>query len=653
MNRFRAAVSERSGGQGFVFYGFVLLISVLCIFAVCNMEYKGIAICGENGKAEQAIGGIYKDHALEQYITGKDDELAGFQIGFATYGRKNKNQVRVGIHQDNQLIYEWNFCADVLKDNEYTLFLFPEKLKNVKGQKFVIRIETDSDKSEEGNNITIYSSLKKSEITEEKLYSGILKEGTLDIRTVSRYIRGRWLMAGVILIVVLIMAVALFCGFKSNICLEKRYLLFAIVTGMIYLMVLPYGVGPDENKHMMRIFEISEGYMISDKGKDGAGGRLLADNLVPFDNVTSYSDAGTYWNVSLDYDNPKFYTFGNTALYSPVSYLPQAFAVTIARLFTRDVFWIAFFTKLAGFGFCTAAIFFSLKIIPVKRECLLLIALLPMFIQQSVVITADGFLNGVAIVFTAYVLYLAYVSKEKITKRQIAVIYLCMILLGLCKIVFLPLCLLAFVLPSEKFDSVRNYWRILLTGFAAACAANLGWLAVSSGYLYQIRKGVDSGLQVAHVLKDPVNYLNVIYNTVLEKHEIIFWEFFGDGLGALTIYVNRFGYYFCAALLIILAVSRYDMITIKKKDKMIMLFAVISSVLLIFTSEYVQWTKVAADVIEGIQGRYFIPVALIICICLESKNVTLDRKNIDKYIFPFIGYINVFAIISCVKYLAG
>ena len=168
MNRFRAAVSERSGGQGFVFYGFVLLISVLCIFAVCNMEYKGIAICGENGKAEQAIGGIYKDHALEQYITGKDDELAGFQIGFATYGRKNKNQVRVGIHQDNQLIYEWNFCADVLKDNEYTLFLFPEKLKNVKGQKFVIRIETDSDKSEEGNNITIYSSLKKSEITEDR-----------------------------------------------------------------------------------------------------------------------------------------------------------------------------------------------------------------------------------------------------------------------------------------------------------------------------------------------------------------------------------------------------------------------------------------------------------------------------------------------------
>ena len=82
-----------------------------------------------------------------------------------------------------------------------------------------------------------------------------------------------------------------------------------------------------------------------------------------------------------------------------------------------------------------------------------------------------------------------------------------------------------------------------------------------------------------------------------------------------------------------------------------MLVVALGVVALIFTSEYVQWTVVAEDVIDGIQGRYFIPIALMICIMVENKVLKLEKQKLEKYLFPFIGYINVFALISCINFL--
>lgn len=631
---------------------YIVFLVMMCVFCLCNVGYKGVALTGENYKAENPIGGIYNTNVLQQYITCKSDDFFGFEIGFATYGRVNFNLVKVVLCDEKKELYTWEFGANLLEDNEYTIFLLPEKIEKAKGKKYVVRIETNSLKEDEGNNITIYSTLDEEDISEETLYgNGVLPEGTLDIRTITGFIRGRWIVVASILITIMIMGTTTAVGHSKRLSMEKKYLVVGGIIGVLYLLVLPFGVGPDENKHMMRIFEISEGHMVSEKGENGAGGRIMADNIVPFDYIDSYSEVGTYWSVSLNYDKPVSYTFGNTALYSPVSYLPQVFSVMFVKLFTDRTVIIAMFAKLAGLIFSLVVIYFSIKCVPVKKECLLLIATMPMFMQQMVVITADGFLNGIAIGFTTYILYLSYSYNEKVKNKQIAMIYLCMFLLGLCKIVFLPLCLLAFCIPWEKFGTKKKYWVILLVGLGVTCTANLVWLYISSGYLYEVRDGVNSGMQVAHILSNPVNYLNVIYNTVLEKHEIIFWEFFGDGLGALNIHVNRFGYYFFSGLLLILGVSKTDNIIIKVKDKLIMLVVALGVVALIFTSEYVQWTVVAEDVIDGIQGRYFIPIALMICIMVENKVLKLEKQKLEKYLFPFIGYINVFALISCINFL--
>ena len=630
---------------------FCILMSIVCIFIIVNFKEKDLLITAEAFNANETIGGIYEGNVLQQYVSAKANELQGFEIKFGTYGRYNNNLVRVTFNDDEKVIYEWKFGADVVKDSEYTTFIFPEKLKNVKGKKYIVRIETDS-KVTENNNITIYTTLKKNKINDNVLYkNGILEEKILDIKTISGCIQGKWFRVLTICICIVVMLISFYCAFKINIPLYKRYAIFATVVGILYLFILPYGVGPDESKHIMRIFEISEGHMLSDRMENGAGGRTMADNLVPYDTVDSYSDMGSYLNAELDYSNKIDYTFGNTALYSPISYIPQVIMTSITKIFTNRTLVITYACKLAGllFGILMMALVF--KYLPIKKECMLLIATMPMFMQQLVVITADGFINVLAISYITLILYLSYIYKDNIKRYHVVMLFLLLIIICLCKIVYLPLSILIFILPKDKFESNKKYWGMTISLFMVACISNLIWLGISASYLYEVREGVDGHQQVINILSHPFNYLNVIYNTILEKHEIIFWEFFGDGLGALNININRCLYYFMAAMLVILVISKYDNIKIKLKDKTIMLLAFVGSVLLIFTSEYVQWTKVGAAVIEGIQGRYFIPIILLLCICLENRKLKLEKCNIERYLFVFIGVVNIFALVNCVQSL--
>ena len=77
----------------------------------------------------------------------------------------------------------------------------------------------------------------------------------------------------------------------------------------------------------------------------------------------------------------------------------------------------------------------------------------------------------------------------------------------------------------------------------------------------------------------------------------------------------------------------YEMLTlhenslsVNKNDPLILFVSFISGVALIFTSLYVQYTAVRADTIQGIQGRYFIPI-----IALIGFSVILHRqKKLEK-----------------------
>ena len=86
-------------------------------------------------------------------------------------------------------------------------------------------------------------------------------------------------------------------------------------------------------------------------------------------------------------------------------------------------------------------------------------------------------------------------------------------------------------------------------------------------------------------------------------------------------------------------------------DKKIVSIVVLGAcILLIFTSLYVQWTPVKSNVIDGIQGRYFIPLLLLIPMIatkISDKKIKITEKGeswFEQYLCITMIFINIAAL---------
>lgn len=85
------------------------------------------------------------------------------------------------------------------------------------------------------------------------------------------------------------------------------------------------------------------------------------------------------------------------------------------------------------------------------------------------------------------------------------------------------------------------------------------------------------------------------------------------------------------------------------KSKVLMGIIFSSIVVLILTSIYVQWTSLKCKYIDGVQGRYFIPIILLLGLILSNKKIKVNMDMSNKFILLFIGMENVMALIALIS----
>ena len=85
---------------------------------------------------------------------------------------------------------------------------------------------------------------------------------------------------------------------------------------------------------------------------------------------------------------------------------------------------------------------------------------------------------------------------------------------------------------------------------------------------------------------------------------------------------------------------------LKEYERWWIAFLTVGVIALIFTSLYVQWTPVQNEVINGIQGRYFLPIILMVALLVQNK-IQYSLNNGLKYFSSFAIFLNVYAIVTC------
>ena len=448
----------------------------------------------------------------------------------------------------------------------------------------------------------------------------------------------KYMVFGIVNLVEILFCILVYIMFKKNISLEKIFLAISIPLGLMFLVLIPIGQVPDEPSHFARVYEISLGcFMASEDGRNMP--IEIADDLIMEQNSGNYSDV-LHKIITKNSGKLIHYSFINTAVYNFVCYIPQTIGVLVGRILNLPILLSAYFGRLTNFICWIILVYLSVKYIPFAKKTLILISLLPMTLQEAVSLSPDSLTYSACLFLISYTLYLAY-QKMSITKKDYAILSILCVVVSLCKIVYMPICLILFTLPKEKFKSKKDkYIKICSLAFVVIIL-NLIWLKIASGFLVETHPGVNPNLQKSWILSHPFSYLKVIMNSFFYNCEFYLYSMLGQSLELLSVNVSK--YYPTLSLIGIVGLTildRFTMAFIKIKDRVILVCILVSVLILIFTSLYIQWTPLKNLIVNGVQGRYFLPILLFVpLVFFKSKK--------GKYNYCFDN-LNVYVLIYCI-----
>ncbi|MBQ7704831.1 MAG: DUF2142 domain-containing protein, partial [Selenomonadaceae bacterium] len=338
----------------------------------------------------------------------------------------------------------------------------------------------------------------------------------------------------------------------------------------------------------------------------------IATNLhtISFDKIKKFLAA------PLNPEQTELHIVPNTGQYSPLAYFPQATAAFFGRILNLNAGIIYYSMGFAALIFAATCIFWAIKFLPEKRALIFLLAMTPIFLTEATSTSADAVIDSVGILATAWLLSLRK-KDAPISTQEIFALVILAISLGLLKQVYGTILLLYFLIPRQRFKNFGQFagLGIFLLALDLAISANWIYFAVEAqgvalfNSFYLGDKGIDIAAQKDFLLQHPQEFLAAFFATIKNP---MAWraDTFINLMGYYNLQMSEtFGKIYLAAITF---AALFGKLNFNTKDRLLIIFAALSTILGIFLTEYLIWTPVGAEMINGVQGRYFVPVALLI-----------------------------------------
>ncbi|MCD8045500.1 MAG: DUF2142 domain-containing protein [Clostridiales bacterium] len=237
-------------------------------------------------------------------------------------------------------------------------------------------------------------------------------------------------------------------GILSN---EKTALRTAMILlavwGVILTFMIPSWQTPDEYTHLGVIADSWENpqmaeYLVGDMDLDQS--RIIGqyDEKVDVDAWrAAMTKAPSYSRADVLPKGVKL---------SVLKHLPASIGIFLGLLLHLPTFWVMELGELSALAAALALCALALRLMPVKKQVLLMIMAFPMTMQQLSLINYDSVLLPLCFVFVAYIFYLR-MTKEAIGWRNLILTAVLLGLITYIKIPYVFFGLLIFLLPKEKF----------------------------------------------------------------------------------------------------------------------------------------------------------------------------------------------------------
>jgi len=116
-------------------------------------------------------------------------------------------------------------------------------------------------------------------------------------------------------------------------------------------------------------------------------------------------------------------------------------------------------------------------------------------------------------------------------------------------------------------------------------------------------------------------------------------------MGGLNIPVDEIPLLILGVVLVVLAVApEKESIRLKTGSKFWIAMVWMAVLAMTWGSMYLGYNKVGNNLITGFQGRYFIPIILLMLVSLENRHFEREIFDLRKYLYPLVTSVNIYVL---------
>lgn len=431
---------------------------------------------------------------------------------------------------------------------------------------------------------------------------------------------------------------------------------FFFLFGWLYLFAVPPAVSWDEFQHFARTLAVSSGEMLPRK----VAGDIVSPNypaavwpfmqdleaMVKQKPMMRRPDLARLHRQTWESTPVIDWPYGGTIPSCFLCYLPQATGIKMGRAWHASLFDLYYLGRAANLIFCSVVLFGALCLMPVQRKAFTLIALSPLTLCLCASNSPDGSYVGLGFLTIAYCCHLAARSNGwLLTRSELGTLFLVMGTLSFSKYIYATTVLLFLLLPVSALGSRRRYWAVFSLLIAVVALAGALYVIPSKHLLPSQHHfpgyPCSPSEQLAFVKHHPQRFLHYCLETLARDGRLFFWRLRAN----CAAYYNEHAHYLYFAILLGLAMSeshRWPGNRWRRRGIAFLAFALMTGIL--FASMYLWWTPVAARSVEGIHGRYFLPLMPLLILMIGCNRLVLSESTRTILTITAPLYINLVAL---------
>jgi uncharacterized membrane protein len=427
--------------------------------------------------------------------------------------------------------------------------------------------------------------------------------------------------------------------------IECRFGLLLAVFGLVFLFSLPPVQVPDENVHFLHAYDVSKGHLLPAHDSEGWAGTTVPRELLriqdPSHRFWHHPEARWTWQDSQELLNLRFteeecpVSMAQVSIYTFLPYLPQAAGIRLAHWLHLPPLPLFYAGRLGNLFFGILCVMLAIRLAPIGKLLFGAVALFPLTVQQFASVSADGPTIGLSLILVAALLRLALSSVPR--RKPAPVVGLLLLLMfatALTKFPYTLLILLYFGIAPGQVGSRRRYWLIGALVLAVTVAGLATSVALTRPFIldpHLLRDvPISKSGQIHFILTHPRQFFWIFLSNVADSG--VFWVASLFTLGCMDTPMNPLvglGYLFFLALLAVADRRRGEL---PWRLWWIGSAITLLSTTMILTALYVWWNPPGSNLLEGPQGRYFIPLMPLFFLLQRNGGirVTADERFLSR-----------------------